>query len=61
MPKSSVRTVVVPDTMTELTSERPKPFWPPKTAPKFSTDTGLGRNEVLRPWLGSRSAETTIQ
>ena len=30
-------------------------------APKFSTDTGFGKNVVLRPWLGSRSDEMIIQ
>ena len=61
MPNSRVRIVVVPDTISELISDRPKLFWPEKTPLKFSTETGLGMNCVLRPWLGSRSEETIIQ
>ena len=31
MPNSRVRTVVVPDTITELIKDRPKLFWPANT------------------------------
>ena len=61
MPNRRVSTVVVPETISEFNSDRPKLFWPAKTPLKFSIETGLGMNWVLRPWLGSRNAETIIQ
>ena len=51
----------MPDTINELISERPKAFCPEKTPLKFSTEAGLGMTAVLRPSLGSRSDDTTIQ
>jgi len=61
MPNTRTRIVVVPATMTELSSERPKLFVAENTLLKFSIDAGLGMNSVLRPSEGSRNAETTIQ
>jgi hypothetical protein len=61
MPNSSVRMVVVPATMIELMSERPKLFAGENTASKFSSDAGLGMNSVLRPSVGIRSEDTIIQ
>ena len=51
----------MPATMTELISERPKLFCAENTPLKFSIDAGLGMNSVLRPSVGCRSEETTIQ
>ena len=42
MPNTRTRIVVVPATMTELISERPKLFVGENTLWKFSIDAGLG-------------------
>src|SRR5215207_5734658 len=61
VPISSVRIVVVPATITLLSSERPNPTSGPNTASRFSVDTGAG-NRLLENWSdGRRNADTTIQ
>ena len=61
MPNSNVRTVVVPETMTELSRARGKLFFASNAALKFSIDIGFGQKSFDRPIEGRRRLETTIQ